>query len=72
MNPAIADLVKLCAHGGYFCNRCQRFRDMADADGYKKCAVCGSHRVKWCPPVEGFKAQEELDALKSNPERCHV
>lgn len=70
--PGVKKLTELCMHGGYWCRSCQCFRDTEDADGYRKCAVCKSRRVKWCPPVEGFAEREEVSPFKTDPKDCHV
>lgn len=55
-NPVLnTSLSDVCANGGYFCRRCQRFVDVQDShSGYVQCAKCQSCKVKWCPPVPGF------------------
>ncbi len=42
------NLVDLCQTGFFFCVSCRRVTEKA---GNESCIVCGSHRVKWCPPV---------------------
>ena len=67
---AVSNFEKICEQGAYFCKSCQAFRETVEgAHGYPACARCKSLRLKWCPPVPGFKAGEEL---KSDPKRCHV
>lgn len=46
------DLRRLCETGFHFCQCCQKITELVCREGaYPKCGLCGSHRVKWCPPV---------------------
>lgn len=51
---ARVSLVDCCATGFFFCATCQRITEREEKNGQWSCYVCGSHRVKWCPPVPGF------------------
>lgn len=67
---AAANFEKICETGAYFCKSCQSFRETVEGhNGYRACARCKSIRLKWCPPVPGFKAGEEF---KTEPKDCHV
>lgn len=42
-------------HGGNFCIGCQRLVELENAgEPNQCCADCGSHRVRWLPPVLQF------------------
>lgn len=47
----------LCSHGFHFCLACQRVTVPRDT-GRQVCGRCGSHRVRWCPPVLNFAGPE--------------
>jgi hypothetical protein len=49
-----ADLLAIHVTGFYFCLECQRVCSVKNETrpGQEvECLVCGTHRVKWCPPV---------------------
>lgn len=67
---AISNFEKICEHGGYFCKSCQAFRESVEGhNGWRACARCKSIRLKWCPPIEGFKAGQEF---QTDPKTAHV
>jgi len=43
-------LMDAAALGFHFCLSCQKIcEDLGEQR--RQCSLCGSHRVKWCPPV---------------------
>jgi methionine aminopeptidase len=67
---AVANFESICEQGGYFCKNCQAFRETVEGhNGYRACACCNSIRVKWCPPIEGYKAG---DVFQTDPRKSHV
>lgn len=48
--PQRHNILQLATTGFYFCTRCQKVTAV-DGESFRKCRLCGSHSVKWCPAV---------------------
>jgi DNA-directed RNA polymerase subunit RPC12/RpoP len=61
----------LCANGGHWCKRCSRYVIPIDSDQGLPlaCPYCGGHRIRFDPPVPGFKPDEEF---QTDPKKCHA
>ena len=53
-------LASACAHGAHWCPACESFVTATDGpNGGLACAACGSVRLEYVPPVEGYRAAME-------------
>ena len=53
-------LASVCAHGGHWCPACDAWVVATDGPtGGLACAACGSERLEYLPPVEGFRESLE-------------
>lgn len=76
--PALAPidlhLTDICAHGGHWCRRCQRYvtPERDDVHGQPdRCPRCAGTRLRWDPPVPGFAEREDRQFL-TDPKNCHA
>lgn len=67
----MSDFAKICAFGGHWCGRCQRYVAVATSDQGRPaaCEQCGNVKLRFDPPVEGFSTSE---VFKSDPKEVHV
>jgi hypothetical protein len=63
------NLVDCCATGFWFCGACQHITEREErGDGLAAhCWRCGSPRIKWWPPIEGYSPAQNEDQKVPNP-----
>ena len=44
-------LVDMCESGFWFCAACQHITELNTEGAYNACVICGSPRVRFCPPA---------------------
>lgn len=59
----MSSFADVCEHGGHWCKLCQRYVEVLESDNGlpRRCAECGSIRLRFDPPVEGFKRQHQRE-----------
>jgi DNA-directed RNA polymerase subunit RPC12/RpoP len=64
-------LSDVCEHGGYWCRACQRFvvPEEDDHGRGRRCPRCDGIRLRYHPPLPGFKAGEPL---MTDPKNLHA
>lgn len=67
----MSDFKNICAFGGYWCRRCQRYVAVATSETGRPnaCQQCGSIKLRFDPPIEGFSTSEHF---KTDPKEAHV
>lgn len=61
----MANFIDVAEFGGHWCRRCQRYVAVAESDQGRprSCERCGSHSLRFDPPVEGFHRDSKPNEL---------
>lgn len=64
----MSTLYDVCAHGGHWCRRCQRYVVPVDDDHGRgrRCPRCDGISLRWDPPLPGFQPKAQLTSASES------